>query len=136
MDADRGLTTKLQSLLDGGKSYYEAAELLTQDGYTRAQIEDAKITLNSRARSTSAASPDNAQHIAVGDKPELADDLLTATAAMSNAERRSKNPPGYLFYANGIPLFNVKITGNIYLYFLLALVLLVGLFVLVRHIIK
>jgi len=37
---------KLKARLDEGKSYYEASNLLRQEGFSSLQIDDAKITLD------------------------------------------------------------------------------------------
>ena len=123
---------KLKAYLDEGKSYHEAAQALHKEGFSRLEISDAKIFLDSKKDDSPQPHlklKNNTGAASFSQNPELAKDLTKVQTAGS--KERPEKVPGYLFYANSIPLFNVKVKGNIYWLFILAILIFLGLFLFV-----
>jgi len=134
------VATKLNEYLGAGKTYYEAAELLGSEGFSQSQIEDAKIILDAKGEGAPTYAPPtpsgNDVATSIGENPEAAKDLLSMSAATTETKEQPTKQSAYLFFANGIPLFNVKIKGNILWFFVAAISVFGGLYILAVHILK
>lgn len=128
---DETVKQKLKEYLDAGKPYQEATNLLLAQKFTRLQIEDAKIALNSHATQQDKPKIDINAH------PELASSLLQATDTMAPTREKVEPPEtNAMFTTNGGLVYHSKIKGNIYLLFIGAMVILIALIVLVKYILK
>jgi hypothetical protein len=70
---------KLKTYLTSGKTYFEATQLLQNEGYTQAQIIDAKMKLDALgalSKPEDSKAESSQPHISIANNPELAADLL------------------------------------------------------------
>ena len=88
MQSDDKVLVALKNYVASGKKYFEAADLLKQQGYTQLQIDNATYALQSGKEK-------------VENNPELADSLIKVEQITADDHSASDRRKGHTFYPSG-----------------------------------